>query len=530
VGLLLLISCVNVSNLLLSRMETRRKEMSIRASLGATRFRLISQLISESMVLALCGGLLGIFAAWAGLHGIIAMVPPDTIPDEAQITLNAPVLWFTLALSVGTAILVGLAPSLQFSGRDIVSPLKESGRTVSGTLRQRTLRSGLVVGEVALSLMLMMGASLMIRTLLSIQKADLGIQPNRILTVRIPFSNDRYRSPERRNAFLQEVVRRIETVPGVTSVGVNSGLPPIGNWNMPVQIAGNAQQDSRSVVVDQTNDHYLRALGLALVAGRFFTEQEVNARIHSAAVNQAFVKAFLPGRSPLGVTVRLPRLRSEPAHLADDSFQIIGVLKDTVNRVATHETSPEIYIPFTVAAMSDRLYVSARVPPLSLDRAVRKQIYSVDPGQPITDVRSLEAMLDDYVYARPRFNLLLFSVFAGFGLLLCLLGVYGVVSTAVAQRTREIGIRLALGARFHQVIGMVLSMGAKLLGLGIVIGLLGNLASVRVLGRLVRNISTLDPLSFLAVVTLLLAAGLFACFWPARRAARVDPITALRDE
>jgi hypothetical protein len=311
---------------------------------------------------------------------------------------------------------------------------------------------------------------------------------------------------------------------------VNSGLPPIGNWNMPVQIAGNSQQDSRSVVVDQTNHGYPQALGLTLVEGRYLSEQEVNARIHTAVVNQAFVKRFLPGRNPLGVTVHLPRLRSAPASVADDSFQIVGVLKDSVNRAATREISPEIHIPFTVAAMADRIYISAQVPPLSLDSAVRKQIYSVDPGQPVTDVRSLEAMLDDYVYARPRFNLLLFSVFAGFGLLLCLLGVYGVVSTAVAQRTREIGIRFALGARFHQVIGMVLGMGAKLLALGIVIGLLGSLASVRVLGRLVRNVSTLDPFSFVAVVVLLFGAGLFASFWPARRAARVDPITTLRDE
>jgi putative ABC transport system permease protein len=530
VGILLLISCVNVSNLLLSRMETRRKEMSIRASLGASRFRLVSQLISESLVLALCGGLLGIVVAWVGLRGIIAMVPPDTIPDEAQIVLNIPVLWFTLAVSLGTAILVGLAPALQFSGRDIVSPLKEAGRTVSGTIRQRALRAGLVVGEVALSLMLMMGASLMIRTLLSIQSTDLGIQPIHILTVRIPFSNERYRSPERRNAFLQEIARRIVTVPGVTSVGINSGLPPIGNWNMPVQVAGNSQQDSRSVVVDQTNELYPQALGLRLIAGRFFSEQEVNARIHNAVVNQAFVKQFLAGRNPLGVTVHLPRLRTQPANVADDSFQVIGILKDSVNRIATRETSPEIYIPFTVAAMSDRIYVAAKVPPLSLDTAVRKQIYAIDPGQPVTDVRSLESMLDDYVYARPRFNLLLFSVFAGFGLLLSLLGVYGVVSTTVAQRTREIGIRLALGARFHQVIGMVLRMGVKLLGLGIAIGLLGSLASVRVLGRLVRNVSTLDPFSFFAVVVVLFAAGVFASFWPARRAARVDPITALREE
>jgi putative ABC transport system permease protein len=219
-----------------------------------------------------------------------------------------------------------------------------------------------------------------------------------------------------------------------------------------------------------------------------------------------------------------------PINVTDNSFQIVGIVKDTINQVATHETIPEIYLPYTVAGMADRVYVLSKTPPESLDKAVREQVYAVDRGQPVTEVKTLERLLGEYVYSRPRFNLLLFSVFAALGLTLALFGVYGVISNTVAQRTREIGIRLALGASVRQVITMVMSVGAKLVAAGVVIGLIGSVASVRVLSGLVRNVSTLDPYSFVAVTGLLFAAGLFASFWPARRAARVDPVTALRNE
>ncbi len=528
VGLLLVIACVNVSSLLLSKMASRHREMAIRASLGATRRRLVSQLLSESLVLALSGGALGIFAAYGFLRGILAMVPPNTIPDEAEITLNAPVLWFTLAVSVGAAILFGLAPALHSSSNDLVSPLKEAGRGVSGSLRQRLVRGALVVGEVALSLMLLVGASLMIRTLLSI-RGNLGVHPESILTVRIPLSKDRYPDAKRRIAFLQEVLRHVETVPGVVAAGINTGLAPVGNWNMPVEIVGAPQQESRPVLVEQTNAAYAQAMGVSVSKGRFFSEQEVFGGTHSAAVNEAFVKRYFSGDA-LGRIVKLPRLSGPPANLSDTLFQIVGVVKDTVNRIATRETIPEIYVPYTLTGMADRLYVLGNLQTVSISNAVRKQVYAVDPGQPVTDVKTLETVLGEYVYAGPRFNLLLFTVFAGLGLTLAVFGVYGVIANTVAQRTREIGIRLALGASFQQVIGMVLGMGAKLVAAGIALGLIGSLASVRVLSGLVRNVSTFDPLSFLAVTALLFAAGLFASFWPARRAARIDPVTALRDE
>jgi predicted permease len=274
VGLLLLIACVNVSNLLLSRAAWRRREIAIRASLGASRVRLVSQLLAESLVLAAAGGALGVVAAFAGLRGIIAMMPPNTIPDEVHIALNAPVLLFTLAVSVTAAILFGLAPALQLTGRDIVTPLKESGRGSSGGVRQRFARSILVVGEVALSLMLLVGASLMIRTLLSLQDANLGFRPDRILTLRIPFSDQRYPDAARRVAFLEDLLRRVESLPGVAAVGVDTGLPPVGNWTMPVEVAGAAQQDNRPALVDQASEGFAQAMGIPVVQGRFFTRRK----------------------------------------------------------------------------------------------------------------------------------------------------------------------------------------------------------------------------------------------------------------
>ena len=323
-------------------------------------------------------------------------------------------------------------------------------------------------------------------------------------------------------------------LPGIGAVGVDTGLPPIGNWNMAVEVAGAARQDNRPVLVDQASEGFADAMGVPIQQGRFFTRQEVRTRMPVAVVNQSFVKRYFPRGEALGQVVRLPRMKSPPARIADPSFQIVGVVRDTINRVQTNEVVPEIYIPHSLAGMADRLFVKGQPRSegsvASLGKPIAAQVYAIDPAQPVMEVQTLETALHDYVYARPRFNLLLFAVFAVLGLVLALFGVYGVIAHSVAQRTREIGIRLALGASFGQVVGMVMSLGAKLVGAGVLLGLIGSLASVRVLSGLVRTVSTFDPFSFGAVTLLLLAAGLLAGFWPARRAARVDPVSTLRQE
>jgi len=530
VGLLLLIACVNVSNLLLTKAASRQREIAVRASLGASRMRLIRQFLAESFILAMAGGLLGMAIAYGGLRGIIAVVPPGTIPDESKIEINIAVLVFTMAVSIAAAILSGLAPALHVSGRDIAVPLKQAGRDAAGGRGQKVLRSGLVICEVALSLMLLVGASLMIRTLFAMENLDLGIRPDRLLTMRIPLSADRYPGANRRSAFLAELLRGVQTVPGVETAAVNTGVHPLGNWTMPVEVPGNAQQDNRPVVVHQVNEDYIKAMGIGLAVGRIFTASEVANRAHLAVVNRAFVQRYGSGRDAIGRMVRLPRLSGPPANLADNSFEIIGVVNDAMNRIFNNEIAPEVYFPYTILGVADCLVVATAAKPTSLANAVRAQVYLVDKDQPVTDVKTIAMMLDDWVYARPRFNLLLFGAFAGLGLTLALGGVYGVISNLVTQRTPEIGLRIALGASYTQVIGMILKSGAILVGAGIVLGLLGSLASVRVLANQVWKLSTFDPYSFIAVAALLLIAGLFASFWPARRATRVDPVTALRYE
>ena len=530
VGLLLLIACVNVSNLLLSKAVSRAKEIAVRASLGASRGRLVRQLLAESLILAVAGGFLGVWVAYGSLAGILANVPPFTIPDESHVAINIPVLLFSLAISVFCALLFGLAPALQTSAGDVATPLKEAGRGSSGGARKARLHSVLVIGEVALSLMLLVGASLMIRTLFAMENMRLGIHADRVLTMRIPLSDRRYPDAPRKNAFLQELLRRVQTLPGVSSAAVNSGVHPLGNWTAPVEIAGAVQHDNRPVLLQQTSEDYTKAMGIGLLQGRLFTSQEVANRTHVALVNETFARRYLSGRDPLGRIIRIPRLRSSIFNVTDDSFQIVGVTADAVNRIFANETLPEVYFPYTISGVTDRLVVATRMQPEALEKTVRAQVYSIDKDQPVTDIETIDEVLRTEVYSRPRFNLLLFGIFAGLGLFLALFGLYGVVSSAVSQRTNEIGIRIALGASFRDVIAMVLSQGAKLVGVGILLGLIGSVLSVRVLSGQVYNLSTFDPYSFIVVSVLLFAAGLFACYWPARRAARVDPVTALRHE
>jgi len=530
VGLLLLIACANVSNLLLSRAASRQKEMAVRAAIGASRARLIRQLLAESLVLALASGILGVALAFASLQGILSLVPPNTIPDESEIAINTPVLLFTLALSFLTTVIFGLAPALHTCTPNLANPLREASRGLAGGSKQVLLRKSLVVGEVALSLMLLVASSLMIRTLLAMRDVDLGFRTDRLLTMRVPLPEQQYSTAERRNAFFQELLRRVRTVPGVVIAGLNTSVHPFANFGLPVEVGAASRRNTEPIAIHQVDADYIRALGIALLQGQLFTETAVNGRQHVAIVNQTFARTRLEGRPPLGQVVRVPRLRQPPFSLENDSFQIVGVVRDTLNRSVTNEVVPEMYVPFTLLARADRLVVLTEGNPAAVTGAVRNRVYSLDRNQPVTDVRTIESAMEERVYAGARFNLALFSVFAALGLILAVIGVYGLMSNVVSQQTREIGIRMALGADAGVILAMVIKRGAALLLAGVALGLAGSFATSRLLSRQIWNVSPLDPVSFGVVSVILFAIGLQACFWPARRAARIQPTMALRTE
>jgi putative ABC transport system permease protein len=531
VSLLLLIACANVSNLLLSRAISRQREIALRASLGATRARLVRQLLTESLLLATLAGALGAVMAFGVLRAIIAVVPPDSIPDESQIAIDRPVLLFTLGISFLTALVFGLTPALHASRGQLVAALKESGRGIGAGIRQVLASNAMVVAEVALSLVLLVGATLMIRTVLAIQNVNLGIRTDRVLTLRVPLSTQRYPDPARRTAFFQELLRRVEHLPGVDAAGINAGMHPFfGGMETSVDISGATQTDTRPVVIHQVSRDYTKVFGIALVEGRLFTDNELASRSRLAIANQSFVRRYLPNSDPLGRVASIPRFATAPSNITDNAFQIVGVVKDAMNRGLTSEIAPELYIPYTITGTANYLAALTNTDPTSLAKAVTEQVYALDPNQPVTDVRTISSLLNDWEYAGPRFSVVLFGVFAAMGLTLAVVGVYGVVSNAVSQRTHEIGVRKALGASSADVLRLVFRFGARLILLGIGIGLAASLAIARILSNQLWGVSPHDPLTLFSVVVLLLLVGFLACWVPARRAMRVDPLVALRYE
>jgi predicted permease len=527
VALLLLIACANVSNLLLSRASARQREMTVRAALGAGRGRLVRQLLTESLVLSLAAGVLGTLLAYAGLPALLSLVPPDTIPDEAEIALNLPVLGFALAVATLTSLICGLAPALHSSRRDLAASMREVTRSLAGGSRQAVLRRALVVGEVALSLMLLAGSSVLLRAFVDMQRADLPVDAERVVTMRVPLPAQRYPGAARRVAFFKDLLQRITAVPGVVAAGVNTGLHPLGNMTMPAEVAGEAPSDS-PIELHNISAGYTSALGIRLAQGRLLTEADVDRADAVALVNERFVRTRLTGANALGRVIRLPRLAEPPIAAPNATFQIVGVVRDTLNAGLTDPIVPEMYVPFSATGMTGRVVVRTQGDPTGVIRPVISQVYAIDAGQPVTSVMTLASILHDEQLATPKFNLILLSIFAALGLALAVVGVYGVMASAVAQEQHEIGIRLALGADAGVIARMVIRRGAQLLVAGTILGLFGSAIAGRFLGQQVWRVAGFDPLAFAAVAAVLMTVGLLACAWPARRAARVDPIVALR--
>jgi predicted permease len=529
VGLLLLIACANVSNLLLSKATARQREMTVRVALGAGRGRIIRQLLTESLILAVVAAALGVALAYAGLPAILSIVPPNTIPDEAEVTINLPVLLFTLGIAIMTSLACGLAPAMHSSRRDLATTMRAAGRGVAGSPGQARLRKGFVIAQVALSLMLLVGASLLIRTFMAVQQVDLGFPANKVLVLRVPLAVRHYPDAPRRIAFFKDLLQRVGAVPGVTAVGLNTGLHPLGNMGTTAEVAG-APPSPDTVMVHQINADYPAALSIRLLQGRLFSESDMDDVPSVALVNERFVRTRLENRQPLGQVVRLPRMKEAPFAMKNDTFQIVGVVHDTLNRGLTEPTMPEVYLPFTASGRANLLTVRTQMDPASLTRAVSSQVYAIDRNQPVSNVQTLEGLLRDEEYATPRFSLVLFSIFGVVGLALAVVGVYGVMSSTVALQRHEIGVRMALGAEAGTIARMVIYRGSRLLLAGMALGLVGSFVAARMLAGQIWNVTAFDPIAFGAVSAILLVAGVQACVWPALRAGRIDPITALRQD
>jgi putative ABC transport system permease protein len=531
VGFVLLIACVNVANLLLARGTVRRKEAALRASLGATRGQLFSQFLAESLALAVIGGALGIALAAMLLRVVAVLLPQFSIPTESDISLNVPVLLFSVTATILAGVLCGCAPALQVSRWSLSDTLKEGGRSGSGG--RGGLRRVLVVAEFALALTLLAGAGLVIHSFWKLTRVDLGFRRDHILTFTLPVSYDRFKSEEQITAFYRPLLEKISALPGITSVAASTSTPI--EWTgmgMSFSIAGQPPVDPSAQPGSGFNlvtPDYFRTFGIQITQGRGFTEEDVAGAPPVAMVNETFVKKFLGGMDPLQqrVIVRRPEqaLMGPPVE-----WQIVGVYRDVVNRSLRRQPSPEINAPFWQDPLIF-MKVSARTngDPETMTNSIAALLRSMDSDMAMDQVRTMDQLVDESL-ASDRFVTSLFAGFAGVALVLAAIGIYGVMSFAVAQRTQEIGVRMALGANARDVLGMVLREGMMLAGLGLVIGLSGTYFIGQTMKSVLYEVSALDPIAVGGVAVVLMVAALLACYLPARRATRVDAMVALRYE
>jgi len=532
VGFLLLIVCTNVANLQLARGVGRGREIAVRLALGAGRGRLFRLLLTESIGLSIAGGAVGVLFAYALLQIIVVLLPPNYVPNESRITLNVWVLAFSSSVAVLTGVLSGLVPGWQCTRLDLNEALKDGGPAAGGGHRGNRTRNTLVVAEVALSVILLVGATLSVRGFLKLQNIDRGIQTERMLLLQIPLNAKRYTTYAQRNGFARDFVERIRALPGV--MHATWGLPPGFDTRSSVAITGQPKP-TEELDLNFVDADYLATLGIAVKEGRNFTASEVATGDHVALISEAAAKLWLNGENPIGRTISVSALASgNPNNLAPQNpisdATVIGVVADTRARGPQRPPPAAVFVPYTLRAPTNRLLVvRTAVEPASLLNSVRAALRTLDKEQPMLQPITFEDVIQEQLQ-QPRFNLAMLGTLAGIALVLASAGIYSVLSYAVAQRSREIGVRMALGADRGAVLGLFLRLGAKLLTVGLLVGLAASLALARVVTSRVFDVPVLDPLAFAAAVLLLSGAAMLACYVPARRATRVDPMVALRRE
>lgn len=530
VGLLLVIACCNVANMLLARATVREREMTVRASLGASRGRIVRQLLAESAVLALGGVLAGCFIAYTGINALARLMPRQNVPWETQLRLDQPVLVFALVIAALATFTFGLFPAFHAARRDLAAGAQGGGRGGTASGRQSRLRSALVVAEVALSLVLLLGAGLLMRSFVALTHIELGFDSSNIYVTSVAFPPARTPSPAERKRFFDEAQDRLRTVRGVVSVALSTTLPPFGGLRTSLQVPGLPLEEQPSTLVQFCSEEYPETIGVTLMAGRQISRADIEESRKVAVVNEALVRRYFAGADPLGRNVRLDRLAKMPQPVAEPTFQIVGVVRDVANQGLRLPASPHVYVPLSLAGFPPLLVMRTSTDPDSVANSVREILRAIDPEVAQTQSTSLEAQIQRVFYAQPQFSVVVLGMFAATGVVLVALGVYGVLAYTVSQRTRDISIRIALGADRRRILRMILRSGLSLVAIGIVVGLAASIGTNRLLIRQLWNISPHDPTTLLTAVAIILSIGLLACWVPALRAMRVEPTTALRHD
>jgi putative ABC transport system permease protein len=525
VGFLLLIACVNVANLLLLRAVARQREMAIRVSLGAGRARLVRQMLTETMLIGMSGGAIGLVLAIWGVDALMALAP-EGLPRAGEVRADEMTLAFTLAISLGTAALFGLAPAIHASRTDVQQTMHAGSVRTSEARPHRRVQHALVVSELTLAQVLLAGAGLLIASFVNVQNVDLGFAPDRLLAVEIAMPPGKYADPARKLAFNRSVLERLESLPGVKSAAATLTVPLRGAINRGIRIGDRpepppGQQPNVDFMIVSAG--YFRTLGIPIVAGRAFTDHDTLDAPRVAIVSQAMARRYWPGENAIGKTVGFGR---------NTRVEIVGIVGDVRQRDPERAAEPLLYIPYQQDAEPWNFIAFALrtdVDPAALGAAARDAVFAVDPQQPVSRIRTLDEIADAALAPR-RFNTILLGIFSALALVLAAIGTYGVMAYAVTRRTREIGVRMALGARPADVLRMVLSQGAGLVALAAGLGIAGAIATNRLLATQLFEVSPTDPATLGAGAATLVAFALLACYVPARRATRVEPLVALRDE
>lgn len=539
VGFLLLIACANVTILLLAAATARRKEIALRISLGAPRSRVLQQLLTESVVLALTGGVLGVAFAYAGVPAIVALMPEYSVPHEAVIHVNGAVLLFTVAVSVTVGILFGMAPALQLAKHDVRAAMEESGRSFAGSRRGGVTRSLLIIAEVALTLVLLAGAGIAIRGFIALTQSRLGFDPSHVAMLSVSLTEGAYKSWETRSIYFQRLLERLESTPGIESATVTTtAMPPWIGYEAPFDMPGLAANPSRKILIGLIGTGYFSTLHVPLLEGRLFSRVDLQSSRPIAVINEEMRRRYWPvGRSPVGLRIHLPEFTfaDNPYLLtppnASQWFEVEGVVGTARNRGLSEAPMPAIYLPFTLVMPPGCEYlVRAHGDPHAFIHDLTAQVHAVDPGQPVTQTLTLDESLARSERAYPRFSTMLFTIFASVGLLLAAAGIYSVVSYIVTNRTHEFGIRMALGAGRLDVLGLVFNMIVWLMVIGIAAGVALTFGLSRLISGYITNWNPNDPIAFACVIAVLLGIAFTASWLPSRRAINIEPMAALRQE